>query len=195
MEFQVHTRSHYLLSPILTRNPDGKQVCIARTNLPQMAEDTSSGQSSPTEPVSSQNIVKSECNDGIFGLDITKVTSGDLPSASPYNPPNPYSPMHLGASSQYHSVSPSTNMSTSPLELRPKHESLSAGTHMIDRTRSINMAHYPYPDVSGIQSTPMEFYGTPNMSQDAGVPITQTSTENLSTESMIPYGHPYYFNY
>ena len=66
---------------------------------------------------------------------------------------------------------------------------------MIDRTRSISMAHYPYPGVSGIQSTPMEFYGTSNMSQDAGVPITQTSTENLSTESMIPYGHPYYFNY
>ncbi|KAI2730144.1 hypothetical protein CBS147332_1996 [Penicillium roqueforti] len=172
---------------------EGKQVCIARTNLPHMAEDTSSEQSSPTEPVSSQNI-ESECSDGIFGIDITKVTTGDLPSASAYNPPNPYSPMHLGASSQYHSVSPS-NMSTSPLELRPKHESLSAGTHLIDRTRSISMAHYPYPGVSGIQSAPMDFYGTPNMSQDAGVPITQTSTENLSTESMMPYGHPYYFNY
>jgi hypothetical protein len=79
-------------------------------------------------------------------------------------------------------------MSTSPLELRPKHEPVSAGTHLIDRTHPTGMAHFPYPGVSGIPPTPMEFYGT-------SVPITQTSTENLSTETMMQYGHPYYFSY
>ncbi|CAG8162063.1 unnamed protein product [Penicillium nalgiovense] len=166
---------------------DGKRVSIARTNLPQMAEDTSSGQSSPTEPASSQNIFESECSDGISDIDITQVTSGDLPNAPPYNPSNPYTPMHMGPNTQYHPVGPS-NMSTSPLELRPKHEPVSAGTHFIDRTHPTGMANYPYPGVSGIPPTPMEFYGT-------SVPITHTSTENLSTETMMPYGHPYYFSY
>lgn len=175
---------------------DGNHVCITRINLPQMAEDTSSRQSSPTEPVSSQNIVESECSDGSSGIDITQVTSGDLSSALPYHNSNPYSPaMHLGPNTQYHSVCPSTNMSTSPLELRPKHESLSSGAHLIDRTSPVSMAHYPCPGVSGIQPNPMEFYGTPNLCQDAGVPITQSSTENLSSETMMPYGHPYYFHY
>ncbi|OQE17728.1 hypothetical protein PENFLA_c023G10926 [Penicillium flavigenum] len=166
---------------------DGKRVSIARTNLPQMAEDTSSGQSSPTEPASSQNIVESECSDGISDIDITQVTSEDLPNAPPYNPSHPYNPMHMGPNTQYHSVGPS-NMSTSPLELRPKPEPVSAGTHLMDRTHPVGMVHYPYPGVSGIPPTPMGFYGT-------SVPITQTSTENLSTETMMPYGHPYYFNY
>ncbi|KAJ5393142.1 uncharacterized protein N7487_010783 [Penicillium crustosum] len=146
---------------------DGKPVSIARTNLPQMTEDTSSGQSSPIESVSSRRIVESECSDGISSLDITQATSRDISRASSYNPSNPYSPtMHLAPNAQYQSVGPSTNMSTSPLELRPKHESLSAGAHLIDQTR-------------------------PN----AGVPITHASAENLSTEAMMPYGHPYYFNY
>ncbi|KAJ5374496.1 hypothetical protein N7517_006502 [Penicillium concentricum] len=175
---------------------DGNHVCIARTNLPQIAEDTSSGQSSPTEPTPSHNTVESECSDGISGIDITQVTSGDLPSAPSYNPSHPYNPaMHLGPNMQYQSIGPATTMSTPPLELRPKHEPLSAGTHLIDRTRPVSLAHYPYPGVSGIQPTPMEFYGTPDLSQDAGVPITQPSTGNLPTEPMMPYGHPYYFNY
>ncbi|KAJ5477618.1 hypothetical protein N7530_003127 [Penicillium desertorum] len=166
---------------------DGKRVSIARTNLPQMVEDTTSGQSSPIEPASSQNIVESECSDGTSDMDITQVTSGDLPTAPPYNPSHPYNPIHMGPNTQYHPVGPS-NMSTSPLELRPKHEPVSAGTHLIDRTHPTGMAHYPYPGVSGIPPTPMEFYGT-------SVPITQTSTENLSTETMMQYGHPYYFSY
>ncbi|KGO48096.1 Protein of unknown function DUF2841 [Penicillium expansum] len=173
---------------------DGKSVFISRTNLPQMVEDTSSGQSSPAETISSQNIVESERSDGISSIDITH--PGDLPSASPYNHSNPYSPaMNLGPNTQYQSVGPSTNMPTSPLELRPKHESLSAGSHLIDQTRPVSMTHYPYPGVSGIPPAPMQFYGAPNLSQDAGVPITQTSREGLSTETMMPYGHPYYFNY
>ncbi|CRL21213.1 Protein of unknown function DUF2841 [Penicillium camemberti] len=175
---------------------DGKPVSISRTNLPQMTEDTSSGQSSPIELVPSQKIIESECSDGISGLDITQATSGDLSRASSYNPSNPYSPaMHLAPTPQYQSVGPSTNMSTSPLELRPKHESLSPGAHLIDQTRSVSTEHYPYPGVSGIPPTQMQFYGNPNLSQNAGVPITHASAENLSTETMMPYGHPYYFNY
>lgn len=175
---------------------DGKSVSISRTNLPQMTEDTSSGQSSPTELVFSQKIVESECSDGISGIDITQATSGDMSRASSYNPSNPYSPaMHLTPNTQYQSVGPSTNLSTSPLELRPKYESLSARAHLIDQTRAVSMEHYPYPGVSGIPPTQMQFYGNPDLSQNAGVPITHTSTENLSTETMMPYGHPYYFNY
>lgn len=175
---------------------EGKSVSISRINLPQMTEDTSSGQSSPIEPVPSQKIVESECSDGISGIDIIQATSADLSRASSYNPSNPYSPvMHLTPNTQYQSVSPSTNMSTSPLELRPKHESLSAGAHLIDQTRPVRMEHYPYPGVSGIPPTQMQFYGNPNLSQNAGVAITHTSTESLPTEIMMPYGHPYYFNY
>ncbi|OQE43266.1 hypothetical protein PENCOP_c003G07847 [Penicillium coprophilum] len=175
---------------------EGKHVSISRTNLPQIAEDTSSGQSSPTEPAPSHNTVESECSDGMSSNDITQVTSGDLPSAPSYNLPNPYNPgIHLGPNIQYHSVGSSTNMSTPPLELRPKHEPLSDGTHSIDRTHPISLANYPYPGASGIQPSPMELYGTPNLSQDAGAPITQSSTGALPTEPMLPYGHPYYFNY
>lgn len=198
MGFQVHT-----LLAFSSKLPnahmcyvDGKPVSISRTNLPQMTEDTSSGQSSPIEPVPSQKIVESECSDGISGIDITQATSRDISRASSYNPSNPYSPtMHLAPNTQYQSVGPSLNMSTSPLELKPKHESLSAGAHLIDQTRPVSMEHYPYPGVSGISPTQMQFYGNPNLSQNAGVPITHTSAENLSTETMMPYGHPYYFNY
>lgn len=172
---------------------DGKPVSISQTNLPQMTEDTSSGQSSPIEPAPSQKIVESECSDGI---DITQATSRDLSRASSYNPSNPYSPaMHLASNTRYQSVGPSTDMSTSPLESRPKNESLSAGAHLIDQTCPVSIEHYPYPGVSGIPPTQMQFYGNPNLSPNAGVPITHTSTENLSTETMMPYGHPYYFNY
>ncbi|KAJ5522542.1 hypothetical protein N7527_006657 [Penicillium freii] len=175
---------------------DGKSVSISRTNLPQMTEDISSGQSSPIEPVPSHRIVESGCSDGISGIDIIQATSADLSRASSYNPSNPYSPaMHLTPNTQYQPVSPSTNLSTSPLELRPKHESLSAGVHLINQTRPARMEHYPYPGVSGIPPTQMQFYGNPNLSQNAGVAITHTSTESLSTETMMPYGHPYYFNY
>ncbi|KGO74238.1 Protein of unknown function DUF2841 [Penicillium italicum] len=175
---------------------DGKSVSISRANLPKMTEDTPSGQSSPTEPVFSQNIVDSKRNDEISSIDVTQVTPGDLPSAPSYIHSNPYGPsMHLGPTTQYQYVGPSTNMSTSPLELRPKRESPSAGTHLIDQTCPGGMPHYPYSGVPGIPPAPMQFYGTPNFSQDAGVPITQTLRENLSTETMTPYGHPYYFNY
>ncbi|CAI7573224.1 unnamed protein product [Penicillium glandicola] len=175
---------------------DGKYVCISRTNLPQIAEDTSSGQSSPTEPASAQNIVELECNDRIPGIDIIQVTSGDLPSAPSYISSHPYSPaMHLGPNIQYQPVATSTNMSRSPLELRPKHESLSVGTNLIGRTRPVGLTHYSYPGDSGIHPNAMEFYGTSNLPQGASLPITQTSTGNLSTETMMPYGHPYYFNY
>lgn len=175
---------------------DGRSVSISRTNLPQMTEDTSSEQSSPTELVFSQKTVESECSDGISGIDITQATSGDMSRASSYNPSNSYSPaMHLAPNTQYQSVGPSTNLSTSPLELRPKHESLSAGAHLIDQIRPGSMEHYPYPGVSGIPPNQMQFYDNPDMSQNAGVLITHTSTENLSTEAMMPYGHPYYLNY
>ncbi|KAJ5448601.1 Protein of unknown function DUF2841 [Penicillium cf. griseofulvum] len=175
---------------------DGKNVCISRTNLPQIAEDSSSGQSSPTEPTSSHNTVDIECSDGISHIDITQTTPGDLSSASSYNPSNLYNQtMHSGPNMQYQSIGPQTNMSTPPLELRPKHEPLSAGTHLIDRTRPITPAHYQYPGISGIQPAPMEFYGTHDLSQDPNIPTTQTSTGDLSTEPMMPYGHPYYFNY
>ncbi|KAJ5971609.1 uncharacterized protein N7479_001527 [Penicillium vulpinum] len=175
---------------------DGKNVCISRTNLPQIAEDTSSGQSSPIEPVSSYDIAESDCSDGIPGIDIAHLPPGDLPRAPSYNPSNPYNPaMHLGHNPQYQSVGPSTDMSTSQLELRPKHESHSAGSHLIDRRHPGGLPHYSYPGVSGIHPNQMEFYGTPDLSQDTGVPNTQTSTGNLPAGTMLPYGHPYYFNY
>ncbi|KAG0160854.1 hypothetical protein PDIDSM_8385 [Penicillium digitatum] len=175
---------------------DGNSVCISRNNLPQMVEDTSSGQSSPSELAPSQKIVESECSDGIAGVDITQVTPGDLPSAPTYDHSNPYSPaMHLGSNTHYQSIDRTTEMSTSPLELRSKHELLSAGVHLIDQTCPVNMTDYLFPCISGISPAPMQFYGAPNISPDAGVPITQTSRENLSTETMMPCCHPYYFNY
>lgn len=67
---------------------------------------------------------------------------------------------------------------------------------LVDRTRPTDLAHYPYPeDDSTVQPLPMGFFVASNMSQNAGLPITQPLTQEPSTESMLPYAHPYYFNF
>ncbi|CAG8090045.1 unnamed protein product [Penicillium nalgiovense] len=156
-------------------NLDGEYVSIACINLPQIAEGTPSGQGSPTEPVSSQNIIETKCSEGISDIDITQVTPRDLLSAPSYNTSTPYNPaMNFDPKTQYHSAGLCTNISTSLLELSKKQESLSARAHLIDWALPIGI--------------------TPNLPRGALVP-TYTSTENELTETVMPYGHAYYFNY
>ncbi|KAJ5593566.1 hypothetical protein N7537_010470 [Penicillium hordei] len=175
-------------------NLDGEYLSIACTNLPQMAEDTPSGQGSPTEPVSSQNIVETECSEGISHIDITQVTPTDLLSAPAYNTSNPYNlAMHFDPKTHYHSAGLWTNIPTSPLQLSEKQKWLYAPAHSIGWAPPVGMAHYPYPGMSDIAPT-SEFHGTPNLPRGARV-RTHTWTENELTEAMMPYGHPYYFNY
>jgi hypothetical protein len=175
---------------------DGEHsVFISRTNLPKLAGDTSSGQSSPADP-GPQN-AESECSDEISGIDLNQITPGDLSSTSSYNPnaPDLYSPTtHMPPKIQYQPLDPSTNLSTSPTNSKRKRESF-AGTHLVDRTRPVDLAHYPYPVNSTVPPSPMEYYVTPTMPPNTGVPISHPSTESLSTEPMMPYAQPYYFNY
>ncbi|KAJ5138272.1 uncharacterized protein N7515_003120 [Penicillium bovifimosum] len=181
---------------------DGEQaVFISRTNLPQLAEDTLSGQSSPADPEPGPQNAGSECSDEFSGIDdLNRITPGDLSSASSYNinAPDLYSPtVHMPPEIQYQPVDPSTNRSTSPVKSKRKRESF-AGTHLVDRTRPVDLAHYPYPADSTVPPIPMEYYATAPMPPNAGVPISHPSTESLSTEPMMPYaqpGQPYYFNY
>ena len=186
---QIVTHSSWLI--------DGERsVLISRSNLPQIADDMSSGQSSPTEPVSS-NVTKSEDSDETPRIDTSQVitTTEDLQSMPTYYPPNPYTPnirptMQTSPNIQYQPSEPSTHNSTSPQELKRKRE-LSSGTNLVDRTRPVGMAHYPYP----IAQPHMDLYDDQVVPQEAGATITHQTTEVLPTEPMMPYGYPYYYTY
>jgi hypothetical protein len=159
----------------------------------------SSEQSSPTEPVST-NATKSEDSNNIPRIDTSQVviSAEDFPSVPPYHPPNPYTPtihpiIQTSPNIQYQTSEPSPHNSSSPQELKRKRE-LCSGTNLVDRTRPIGMAHYPYPGDSGVQSH-MELYDQQVVPQEAGAPITQSSADLVPTESVMPYGYPYYYNY
>jgi hypothetical protein len=190
---------------------------ISRSNLPQIAEEMSSGQSSPTGPVSTQ-ATKSEASDDTPRIDRSQVIASaeDLQPVAPYYPPNPFTPtihptMQTSPSVQYQPINSSPHNSASPQELKRKRE-LSSGTNLVDRTRPIGMAHYPYPGTSNVQPH-MDLYNQQaqqahqaqqipqvqqvpqvqhGVSQDTTAPITQ---HELPTEPMLPYGYPYYYNY
>ncbi|KAJ5758292.1 uncharacterized protein N7511_006986 [Penicillium nucicola] len=186
---------------------DGDEpVWISRANLPDTTEDTSSGQSSPTEPEYTQTTAKSECSDETTAVDALAVDTSrfhvpfDDPrtNASPYHPnpsPNPYNPpMHISPHMQYMPVEPFASGSTSPLELKRKREE-TAGTNLVDRTRQ--MAPTQFTGNISAQVFPMANYEDPLA---MSIPISQSdpSTQSVpgpSTEQMMSYGYPYYFDH
>ncbi|KAJ5779839.1 hypothetical protein N7457_007559 [Penicillium paradoxum] len=173
---------------------DGEQpVLIARTNLPQPTEDSSSGQSSPTASDPIRNIARSDSSDDSPCIGPSQVIPVD-PSRGPgYNPSDLYcSTMQLGPNISYQPVETPPTLSTSPSESKRKRESTEM--HLVDRTRHFDAANYPYPGDSSVQPTRMEFFAH-NMPQTACLPITQSLAESSSTEPMIPYANPYFFNY
>ncbi|KAJ5544497.1 hypothetical protein N7535_007104 [Penicillium sp. DV-2018c] len=176
---------------------DGEQnVSISRANLPQLAEDNSSRQSSSADPDPGPQNAGIDDSDDRSGIDLNRLKPGDLSSANSFNinAPDLYSPtLHMPPKIQYQAVNHSTNLSTSPAKSKRKRESF-AGMHLVDRTRQVDLAHYPYPMDPSVPPIPMDYGVTATMPPDASVPISHPSTDSLSTEP-LPYGQPYYFNY
>jgi hypothetical protein len=187
---------------------DGEEpVWISRANLPDNAGDTSSGQSSPTEPDYTQTTAKSECSDEVLAIDTSRllIPFDDPRSNVPPYPPNPYNPpMHISPHMQYMPVEQPARGSTSPLELKRKREE-SAGTNLVDRTRQIGLTPYQYPGNISTQPFAMGIYEDPLAMSGVGasiapsVPISQSvpiaqSTAGPSTEQMMLYGYPYCFD-
>lgn len=178
----------------LTGLIDGEQpVLISRTNLPQPAEDSCSSHSSPTRADSSRNIAESDCS-GSPAIGPSQVPSVEVSTVSGYNPSDIYSTLHLSSNIQYQPTESSTSLSTSPSDSKRKRES--SGLHLVDRTRHFDAAQFSYENPA-VQPTPMEFFVTPNVSPVnlSSLPTPQPFTESSSTEPMIPYAHPYFFNY
>ncbi|OGE49431.1 hypothetical protein PENARI_c021G01837 [Penicillium arizonense] len=182
-------------------------VWISRANLPDNTGDTSSEQSSPTEPDHTQTTTKSECSDEALAIDTSQLLipfDDPRTNASPY-PPNLYNPpMHISPHTQYMPVEQVARGSTSPLELKRKREE-SAGTNLVDRTRQMGPTPYQYPGNVSTQPFPMGIYEdplamsavgasiTPSVPISQPIPITQ-SAAGPSTEQMMLYGYPYYFD-
>ncbi|KAJ5308632.1 hypothetical protein N7508_004011 [Penicillium antarcticum] len=189
---------------------DGEEpVWISRANLPDTTGDTSSGQSSPTEPEYTQTTAKSECSDEALAVDTSKLLipfDDPRSNTSPYHTtPTHYNPpMHISPHMQYMPIEQPTRGSTSPLELKRKREE-TVGTNLVDRTRQMGHTPYQYTGNVSTQVFPMGIYEDPLAMSGVGasippsvpisqsVPITQ-SAAGPSTEQMMLYGYPYYFD-
>ncbi|CAG8028392.1 unnamed protein product [Penicillium olsonii] len=183
--------------------PDNEpSVLISRTNLPQVMEDTYSGQSSPLE-AGYTPVAKSECSDDAPRVGTSQVimSAEDLQKRHPYYSPTPYTPtmhpnMQTSPGTRYQTSETSPHASTSPQELKRKRE-ISSGTCLTDRTRQPGMTQYLYPGNPGFQQ-PMELYHQPVVPQPVtqAVVVTQPGVpgpEGLPSELMMPYGYPYYY--
>ncbi|KAJ5321688.1 uncharacterized protein N7506_010818 [Penicillium brevicompactum] len=178
-------------------------VLISRANLPPIVEDTSSGQSSPTDPEYAHG-AKSDCSDDTRRIDTSQVivSAENLQKRNPCYPPNPYTPtihpaMHNSPGIQYQSTESSPHASSSPQELKRKREMFS-GTHLVDRTRQIGMAQYPFAGSSSVQPS-MEMFHQQALPEEVAqaVAITepaQPAVEVLPNDLMMPYGYPYYYS-
>lgn len=177
---------------------DGEtSVLISRTNLPQIEDDSSSEQSSPTAPASNQ-LARSECSDEIPRHETGQATisTEDLQKVPLYYQSNIYNPpmnptIHTSPMTQHPNPETSPHTSRSPQELKRKRDQPS-GSQLVDRTRPVDMIHFPYQS-SSVQQ-PTELLYDPHSVPEASV-ITGPSLEGLPVEQMMPFGYPYYYPY
>lgn len=176
---------------------DGEtSVLISRTNMPQIEDDSSSEQSSPTAPGS--QLARSECSDEIPRSETGQaiMSTENLQKVPPYYQSNMYnSPsnptIHTSPMTQHPNSETSPHTSRSPQDLKRKRDQPS-GSQLVDRTRPVDMIHFPYQSSSVQQPTELLYH--PHSVPEAGV-ITGPSLEGLPVEQMMPFGYPYYYPY